>query len=529
MSYFGLFPLFVFLPLVIIIYNILPKKVRPIVLLIASYIFFYIISNKLIVFVILSSLSIYIAGLIMKEIDKDRDKLLEKVQEKEEKKLIKSKYKKRKKVILILTILFNVSFLFFFKNLNFFTLTFNDILKFLNIDYSFKIIKHLAPIGISFYTLEAISYLVDSYNEKIVPSNNIIKVLLYLSFFPTIMEGPITRFNEIDSSICSGEKVTYHNLCFGYQRIFYGLFKKYVIADRLNIFVKLIFSSYLNYSGVTVLFGAIFYTILLYMEFSGTMDVVIGASEIFNVKLPENFKAPFFSKNISEFWSRWHITLGTWLKDYIFYPVSLSKCVKKVAGLFKKLFNSHISSLVMGFVALFAVWSLNGLWHGAGWTFILFGYYHFILIFLGNIFEPFISKICLKLKINRNNRIYKSLRIIKTTFLIFIGELIFRAPTVNVATGMIKRIFTNFTFNNFGSEMLSLKLDIKDYAIVIISLIVVFVISVLKEKGKNVRESISKKNIVIRWSLYYLLILSIIVFGAYGVGYQPVEPIYADF
>lgn len=522
MSYFN--PKFAaFVVLAIILYSLVKKKYRPLVLLLVSYIFFYVISSKLVIFLLLSTLSVYGAGILIDKVDNKKKQLLE--IDSENKALIKSNAKKKKKIILILTIIFNVSFLFFFKYLNFFISNISFILNLFD-KPSIDLVKIIAPIGISFYTLQALSYLIDVYNGKIIASKSFVKVALYLSFFTTIIEGPITRFDEVNETLFSGNKITYNSLCFGLQRIIYGFLKKMVIADRLNIFVKTIFNNYNNYGGFCNLLGAIFYTILLYMEFSGTMDVVIGTAEIFNVKLPENFKQPFFSKNISEFWSRWHISLGKWFKDYIFYPVSLSKPVKNL----RRHFKNRVGSLIAGAIALFCVWSLNGLWHGAGWTFIVFGMYHFLLILLGNIFEPFISKICTKLKINRKNKFYVFLQIIKTCFLVFIGELFFRAPSLEVAFQMLRKIFTDFSFNELTSGMIfKLGLDIKDYLILGIFLIVILVISILREKGINVREKIAQQNIVIRWSIYYLLILSIIIFGAYGVGYQPVEPIYADF
>ena len=204
------------------------------------------------------------------------------------------------------------------------------------------------------------------------------------------MEGPITKYSDTANSLYEGNKVTYNSFCFGYQRVLYGYLKKIVISDRLNILVQTIFNGYTSYSGTAIFLGAVAYTIMLYMEFSGTMDVVIGIGEMFGVKITENFRQPFFSKNISEFWMRWHISLGTWFKDYIFYPVSLSKPMKKLTLKARKVLGNHGGALISGAVALFCVWFLNGLWHGAGWPFLLFGMYHFLLIVIGNIFEPLI-------------------------------------------------------------------------------------------------------------------------------------------
>ena len=529
LSYFNRIYLFLFLPIVILIYKLTPKRFRYIILIIASFVCFFMMSNKLIVFLILSILSIYLCGRLMNKKDKKRDEILEKCK-KTEKKPIKEKYKKKKKRILILTILFNVAFLFYFKYLNFFAGNANIVLKWLNIKYSFQILHHLAPIGISFYTLEALSYIIDVYNGKIKAETNLLKVTLFLSFFPQIMEGPIARYSDTAEDLYAGHKVTYKNFCFGYQRILYGLFKKLVIADRLNILVKIIFNEYMNYSGFSVMLGVIGYTVMLYTEFSGTMDIVIGSGEIFGIRIPENFRQPFFSKNISEFWTRWHISLGLWFKDYIFYPVSLSKPMRSLTVKARKKLGNHFGSLISGTIALFTVWFLNGLWHGAGWTFLFFGMYHFFMILMGNIFEPLIIKICSVLHINRKNIFYRVFQTVKMTILVFIGELFFRAPSMKVAFEMLNRMFTKISFRAVkNGELLSLGMDIYDYIVLILAIVFIFVIGILKEKGKNIREDVSNKNIFLRWMLYYAFIVIIIVFGAYGIGYEPVEPIYADF
>lgn len=526
MSFFDLSFAFLFVPIVVLIFIIMPKKVKPFVLLIASYILFFIASNFLLIFLLLSTLSIFIAGKKLKKIDDLKQIELEKKDV--DKKEIKEKFKKKKKHVLLLVILFNLAFLFVFKYLKFFTININSLLDLFKIDYNFKIIKLVAPIGISYYTLKAISYVVDVYNGKIEADTNIIRLALYLSFFPQILEGPISKYDEVAENIYSATKVTYHNFCFGYQRILFGFFKKLIIVDRLNILVKQVFNNYTNFNGLSILIGIASYTMLLYMEFSGTMDVVIGTGEIFDIRIPENFKQPFFSKNITDFWSRWHISLGHFFKDYVFYPISLSKPLKKITTSLRKKFSVRTSSLVAGGIALFCVWFLNGLWHGAGYTYLFFGMYHFLLIFIGNIFEPLIGKVCTKLKINRLSKKYYGLQIVKTTFLVFIGEMFFRADSVSQGFSMLGRMFTRL-FVLSKNEFYKFGLDIHDIVLIIVGLLIVLFIGILKEKNISVREEIAKKHIVVRWLIYYLLILSIIILGAYGNNYAPVDPIYADF
>ena len=504
MNYFDLTYIFLFLPIVIIVYNIMPKKIKPAILLLASFVFFFMISKFLIAFLLLSILSVYLGTRWMSKVDRKRDEVLEST-EKEQKKEIKNKYRRRKKLILILVILFNITFLFAFKYLKFFTLNTNFLLNCMHVGWRIKVFKFMAPIGISYYTLQAISYIVDVYQEKVEADKNIIRVSLYLSFFPQIMEGPIARYSQTAHALYERVRVNFQNFCFGYQRILYGLFKKFVIADRLNVVVGKIFSNYQNYDGITIFMGIAFYTLLLYMEFSGTMDVVIGSGEIFNVKIPENFRQPFFAKNISEFWTRWHISLGAWFKDYIFYPVSLSKPMKKLTMRARKGLGNHLGALISGAIALFAVWFLNGLWHGAGWTFLFYGLYQFTLILSGNIAEPFIKDLCTKLKINRQNIAYRIFQSVKMTFFVFIGELFFRAPTLEVGFGMLKMMFTKIHISTlWNGNLFKLGMDKKDFLIVFLALIVIFIVSILREKNINIRESISKKNIGIRWLIWSL-------------------------
>ena len=526
MSYFSPIYNFCFLPVIAFIYNIFPKKMRHLFLLFISFLFFAFISKGLIIYLILSIVSVYLAGIILQKLEEEKKIKLKQI-EKEEKKALKEAYKKKKKLILLICIVFNVAFLFFFKYLGFFATNTNFLMDLFRINYHIKIVRHIAPIGISFYTLEALSYVLDIYYGKIEADKNIIRVALYLSFFPQIMEGPIARYSDTANSLYEGNKVTYKNFFFGYQRILFGLFKKLIIADRLNIIVKLIFEDYTAYNGMSILVGIISYTIMLYMEFSGTMEIVVGTGEIFGVRIPENFRQPFFAKNISEFWTRWHISLGLWFKDYIFYPVSLSKSMKNLTGKAKKVLGNHYGPLVSGSIALFTVWLLNGLWHGAGWNFIFFGMYHFVMILMGNIFEPMINKVCTDIHIDRKNKFYRVFQSVKMTILVFIGELFFRAPTVKQAFGMLKRMCSHFTFNLH--ELFSFGLDAQDFCVLFIGIIIIFVISVLRENNINIRENVSKKNIAIRWAIYLTFIFFIILLGAYGQGYVPVDPIYADF
>lgn len=527
MTYFGLEYLMVFLPLVMLVYAIMPKKVRPYVLLTANYIFFWSISGKLIVYLLFSTLSIHHFGLWLDKLQQDR-KLSLKGLSREEKKPIKKANDIRQNLVLAFAVVLHIGLIAVLKYTPFFTHNINAVLSHFNLHI--KEMSFMIPIGISFYTLQAVSYMTDVRRGTVKADRNIIRLALFMSFFPQLMEGPIARYSQTAQALFEGKQIKYKNLVFGFERIIFGFFKKIIVADRLDEFVRNVFDGFEKYDGGIVLLAAIFYTLELYMDFSGAMDVCIGSAQIFNVNLPENFRQPFFSKNISEFWSRWHITLGTFFRDYIYYPVSFSGFSKKLTAAGRKRMGSYFGPLLAGTVALFCVWICNGLWHGSGWMFIFFGLYHFALISGGNIVSPMFTKLYNKLKINPDKGFLKAVRIVKTSLLVVIGELFFRAHGLKDGMLMFKKIITDFSFKGFNvPNMEKTGLDVPDLAVILVVVAVVFVIGVLREKGIDIREKIAQKNIVIRWAIMLLAIFAIIIFGAYGANYTPVAPMYAEF
>ena len=528
-SYSGVIYLLLFLPAVILVYAVLSKKLRPYFMLLAGYGFFASVSGGLLIFLLLSTATMYVCGLGLDSLKK-QCKAAVKGLDKEDKKTLKAEYNKKQRWLVTLFVIFNLGILVVLKYWGFFSENINILLHKLGAEYSIAQPHFAVPIGISFYTFMGISYVVDVYRDVIQADRNILRLALYMGFFPDIMEGPFARYNDTANDIYKCTDITYENLTFGCQRILYGLFKKVIIADRLNAPIVNIFASFDSVDGGVAALGMVMYTLQLYCEFSGTMDIVIGSAQIFGVRLPENFKRPFFSKTISEFWTRWHITLGTWFKDYIYYPVSMSKGMKNLTKKSRDRLGNHYGPLIAGTVALFLVWISNGLWHGAGWKYICFGMYHFVIITLGNLIDPVMKQVVKKTGLNRGNRWYRLMQMVRTFVLVCFGELIFRGEGLNAALMMIKSIFTSFSFDFMkGGRLFTYGMDMYDFVVVIVALTVVFVISIMSEKGMDVREVIAKKHICIRWIIYMILIMSIVVFGEYGSGYMPVDPIYAGF
>ncbi len=519
----------IFLPIVGIIYSITPKKYRWLSLLLSSYVFFCLVSGQLIAYLLFTTVCIYLTGIWLSSQNDKCSAMISGCDSSNRKKITDTIIKKQK-IVITLVILLHIFLLALLKYSKFFAGNINDLFSLLHIKSRVTVPQIAAPIGISFYSLQAISYISDVYTKKIRADKNFGRVALYMSFFPQIMEGPICRYSDTAQQLFKGETITYTNLTQGIQRILFGLLKKLVVADRLNTLVKLVFTDFNNYNGTVAALAAVCYTCQLYMEFSGTMDIVIGSAEIFAVKLPENFSQPFFSKTISEFWQRWHITLGIWFKTYIYFPVSLSPFSKRLTKKARKKIGKFYGPMLVSTIALFCVWFCNGMWHGSGWRYIFFGMYHFTLITIGNLIKPVVKKSNQALKINASLPLYKFMQIVRTTILVCIGEMFFRANGLRAGFVMLKKIFTEFSLQTISDgTFLDLGLDLQDYIIVLITVAIVFAIGIIKEKGYSPRILISQKSLPVRWTIYFALIFYIIIFGAYGTGYVPVDPIYADF
>ena len=394
----------VFLPAVILLYQICPQKLRKFVLLFANYTFFFIWSKF---FLIYQVITMFITYLSAKVIDHTTNK-------------------KIKKISLIIAILINLGVLVVLKYTNFFGENIFAIFH-----QPFTPVRLIAPIGISYYTLQMISYLMDTSSGKIHSNHSILDFAVYASFFPTLIQGPITRFNEVKDSIHTCSPITYQNLKFGSQRILFGLMKKMIIADRLDPAVSKIFTSYTQ-DGLFSLIGAVLCTIQLYMDFSGIVDICLGSAEIFGIKLPENFRQPFFAENASDFWRRWHITLGTFLRDYVFYPISLAKPIHRLSKFFTKHFGKAAGKFIGPFIALFAVWFLNGLWHGPYWSYIFYGLYYFCFMILEILLKKPVDTFFKKHQIDEKQIGLRLFRFIKLFIIVIIGELFFRAQTLAV-------------------------------------------------------------------------------------------------
>ncbi len=527
MAYYKIGYFLLLLPVTLIMYQITPKKLRWFILFVSSLVYGYYYSKKYVIYVAITAAVAYAAAFLL-DLIKEKSKKKQKNLDKEEKKLYKKKIKGLEKLVCACGILIVLGILLYLKYYNFFAENVNNLIGKGKTLLSFK---HLIlPMGISFYTMQAIGYIADVYWGKTKAQKNPLKLLLFLSFFPTIMEGPIAAYTDVNESLYAGESLDIDNLAQGYIRLFWGVFKKIVIADRLYVIVNELFNNAGNYHGAYIPAAAIVYTIQLYMEFSGCIDIVIGSAKMFGIKLPENFRQPFLAKDASEFWRRWHISLGVWFKTYIFYPVAMSKPVKKWTKYGAKHVGKYLTRLVEFSIALFPVWLANGLWHGAAWSYICYGLYYFTILLIEQALEPLRTKAVSGLKISDETVWYKWIRRAKTWIIIFTGELFFRADTLKAGISMFRSIFRKFSVAElFNGSFLSMGLDRLDWWVVAISMIIVIIVGALREKHENLVAWIAERKLPIRWTIYICLIVGVIVLGVYGPGHEEVDLIYAGF
>ena len=523
MSYNTNLYLLLFLPLVALAYQLTPKKHRWKTLLAASIFFFADFSSYLILWTLLTAAITWCGGLLIQSMQDKNAALPRELR-------MKPKDLAHRTVRVLRPALIGViGILAVLKYTNFTMQTMANLMNQMGAHDTYQPLKILVPIGISFYSLQAAGYLLDIHWRRFRAETNFGKLFLFLIFFPTLMEGPIMRWEDMKDQLFEGESITVLSLSQGLIRIGWGLFKRMIISDRMNTMVTVLFQPQNHFSGLMILLTGVVVTVQLYMEFSGTIDIVIGSARIFQIRLTENFRQPFLSQSAAEFWRRWHITLGVWFKNYIFYPVSTSELMKKWAKFGRKHCGKYITNLVISAIALFPVWMLNGLWHGPKAPYILYGVYYFIILLIGVAIEPFEKGVCRRAGWDYNAAAFRIFRRVRTFFIVITGETLFRCETWSQFTGMLSRLFTGGDGGLFEGKILEIGADAGDLIIIAIGCAIVFTINYHLEKDPDLLEKLPMKPAPQRWAIYYAFLFSILIFGAYGTGYQAVDLIYAGF
>ncbi len=513
-----------------LIYYLIPEKNRWKILLFSSITFYLISSRFLIIFILLSAFTVYLSGMrIHKRIDSFKS--IRKTLEKNDRKIFKKKMQAANKRTILLTAFINFGILLFLKYFNFLGESFNHIFVFFHSSIVIPRLNLFVPLGISFYTLSAVSYITDVGRETCEVEKNYFRLLLFLLFFPTITEGPIERYTGLGAQLKENHPFDFRQYCFGCQLIIWGLFQKVVLSDRVNIMVNHVFSQHARYTGLPVITGIALYTFQLYMDFSGCIDIARGSAELFGIHLSENFRRPFLSESVNEFWRRWHITLGAWLKDYIFFPVSLSKPFQNLSRACRKHLPAYYASTLPAVFALFAVWFMNGIWHGAEWKYIIYGLYYYTIMVTGMLTEPLTAWVFRKISLDRDSGWLHCFRRVRTFIFVNIGMLLFRAKDLKTALDMLRSVFIPYTFRTGYFQWLWKRGNLRKYELLLIlgSIIFLCLYGRFKEKGGNLRELIADTKLPLRWCLYLASILAVVMMGAYGPGFGLVDFLYAQF
>ncbi len=522
---------FCYVALLVAVFYIVPKKLQWIVLLIGSIGYYLTSDVKYIFFLLATIISTYCFGVLMQ---KTNEKLAAKIKadgtDRESRKKINDAFKKKKRWILVGNIFITLGLLFVMKYTGFVLDNIQSLSDLFGWSFEKPELNYILPLGISFYTFQSIGYIVDLYRNKMNAEGSPFRFALFISFFPQIIQGPIARFNDLAPQLATPKKFDTKNIKYGFELLLYGVFKKLVLADRIGIMVQQVYGNWGDYGRYELIFVTLLYSIQIYSDFSGCMDIITGVAKMFGIELSKNFNHPYFSKTMPEFWRRWHISLGTWFKDYVFYPISVSNRCQSINRACRKVFGANAGRIISGCIPIYAVWISTGIWHGSSWKFVFWGLFHGTLIALSLIFTPVLDKLSVKFKINRECFSFRLFQMTRTFILCGIGRVIFRANGLKDALGIFKQMWTH---NNpwvlvSGSMFSNLGIDTYDFVIIFVSILVLLVVSILQEKF-SIRDKLEEQNFIFKWILIYAAIFVILIYGIYGKGFNITDFLYRDF
>ncbi len=526
---------FLFVVISLLAYYLFPKKHRWIILLVASYAYYLIICNKYIVYMLVTTITTYAgARLLDAALDKQKAVIAQNKEawSREERKSYKNKILKKRRAILLIVLILNFGILGFLKYFDFFANGVCSVLNLFGIKTGTLDLGLVLPLGISFYTFQTMGYLIDVYQEKVAAEKNYAKLALFVSFFPQIIQGPIAMYDDLAKQLYEGHKFDDTNLKNGALLVLWGAFKKMVIADRAVKLIELVTADSRNFSGTFILLAALLYAIQLYTDFSGGIDIVRGIGEMFGIKMAENFKRPYFSKSLTEYWHRWHITLGNWVRNYVFYPLSISKKFLNMGKWLKPKFGKHVSKVLPTGLASLITFLIIGIWHGANGKYVAFGLWNGLVILIGELIRPGYDKVLEKMHVKTEGKIYGAVSMVWTFLMVLVGYYFDIAQNFSAAMDMLIRSVTDFHITDFAHTkcLAASGLDVFDYSIIALGTLVVLLSSVIQEKSdKTIREALWEKKLAIRWAFIFIGIIAIALFGYYGPNVDPADFVYMQF
>lgn len=485
-----------FFPIVLILYFVIPRKTRYIWLLVSSYYFYSCWNPIYLSLIIISTIVTYIVG---RFIDRSRGKLL----------LMKG--------LLAGGIIINLAMLIYFKYTNFLVHIINSI--FLTVGWNIFIPSFdiVLPVGISFFTFQAIGYMIDVYRNDVPVERNIFRYALFVSFFPQLVAGPIERsktlLGQINDSVASS-KFDYNRVTKGLMTMLWGFFMKIVIADRVAILVDYVFKWYYDLGVVELVTAAVLFALQIYCDFSGYSYIAIGAARVLGFELMENFDTPYFAKSVADFWHRWHISLSTWFRDYIYIPLGGNRRGK-----------------VRQYMNLMITFGISGLWHGANWTFIVWGLIHGCIQIIEKESNRLAKGLYIKCNIKSYTSGYKIWQIIRTFIIVDIAWIFFRSESIKDAIVYLRRMLTVSNWSAlFDGSLYLIGLDVNGWHILFVALIIFVIVDILKYiTGSNIDVLLASQWLPARWFVLLFLVGFVVVFGCYGPGFDSANFLYFQF
>lgn len=491
----------VFFPIVVIIYFFIPNKIKYIWLLAASYYFYMNWNPRYALLMLTSTLLTWITGL---GIDYLRKREIKNGQRLE-------------KACIAACFVVNLSILFFFKYFDFMLENINAVIGRMGLQIIEKPFDVLLPVGISFYTFQALGYIIDVYRGEVKAEKNIAKYALFVSFFPQLVAGPIERTGNLlrqINEIPQTKLINYNRITNGLVYMLYGFFLKLVIADRISLIVDTVFDTWFLYGTVELTVAAVGFAIQIYCDFASYSTIAIGAAQVMGFELMENFTAPYFSRSIKEFWRSWHISLSTWFRDYVYIPLGGSRCSRG-----RKYFNLMVTFLT------------SGLWHGANWTFVVWGGIHGLYQIIGEVLTPIKKKLYPYIGIRMESVSYRIGQTIVTFILTVLAWIFFRAETIGSALGIIANIFTRWNPWAIADKTLyNIGLSNYEWNVLIIALLLLLAVDVIrKKKRQRFDYFLNTQGTLVKGLVIIFMTLMIGIFGQYGGQFDAKQFIYFQF
>lgn len=520
-----------FLLVLLLLYYLIPAGWQWKLLLAASFFFYFCASPVYCAYIAVTIVTTWAAGCMIGAARRKRDAYLQENGEnlgKEGKKAYKAQVKRRTWRFTLACLLLNLGILAVVKYTNFVIANVNAVIDALGSGSPIRFFNIILPLGISFYTFQAMGYIIDVYRGTVEAERNPFKFALFVSFFPQLIQGPISRFGDLKQTLFERHPFHGPTVSLGLQRILWGFFKKLVVADRIVAGVNVLIHDADVYTGAYAFVGMLFYALELYADFTGGIDITIGIAQTLGIRVTENFNRPFFSKNIKEYWNRWHITMGSWFTDYIFYPISVCKPMLKLSKFSRKRFGEVVGKRVPVYLSSFAVWFATGVWHGASWNFIVWGLGNWLVIMVSQELEPLYAKFHGRFHVKEKFG-FRLFQVIRTVLLMSVLRMFDCYRNVPLTFRMIGSMFTARNWNVlWDGSLLRIGLSGTDYAVLLFGLVLLVTVSLVQRRG-SVRAKIGALPYWGRFAVWYGLFLVVLLAGAYGIGYDASQFIYNQF